>query len=266
VKQTWHLVASGTLSIASDTTYAPAEYPDPNDSTHFIGYDMDLIREVARRLCLQPNIIKAGFDAIIPDITTGSLGQGRYDLSISSFTINDKRLAKVDMIPYLTAGESVLVPKGNPGNIQKFEDMCGKTIAVQNGTVEKDELEDANGTGPGTSGRDPVCKTAGKLITIASNDDQGIVVQQVLNGRADATYQDQPVTVYFVVLHPDKLQNGPTTVAPSPQGIVIRKDNTDLESAVTAAFCGMQKDGTYARILAQWQASSEAFQTPNCPA
>src|SRR5262245_57814872 len=67
VVQGWHLVSPGTLTIASDTTYAPAEYPDPNDATHFIGYDMDLIREVARRMCLNANILKAAFDAIIPD-------------------------------------------------------------------------------------------------------------------------------------------------------------------------------------------------------
>ena len=261
-----HLVQPNTLTIASDTTYAPAEYPDPANATHFIGYDMDLIREVARRMCLQPNIVKATFDDIIPSITTGSLGQQRYDLSISSFTINDDRLKKVNMIPYLTAGESILVPKGNPKHISKFEDMCGLTVAVQNGTVELDELKDANGTGTGASSQAPVCKQAGKLITIVNNDDQGLVVQQVLNGRADATYQDEPVTIYYVFLNKSKLENGPRTVAPSPQGIVVRKDNKPLEDAITAALCSTQKDGTYKRILESWQASGEAFQTPNCPA
>src|SRR5512146_3117599 len=40
-----HLVTAGQLTIASDTTYAPAEYEDPNQAGHFIGYDMDLARE-----------------------------------------------------------------------------------------------------------------------------------------------------------------------------------------------------------------------------
>jgi polar amino acid transport system substrate-binding protein len=261
-----HLVQPNTLTIASDTTYAPAEYPDPTNATHFIGYDMDLIREVARRMCLQPNIVKATFDDIIPSISVPSLGKQRYDLSISSFTINDDRLKKVNMIPYLTAGESILVPKGNPKHITKFEDMCGLTIAVQNGTVELDELKDANGTGTGASSQAPVCKQAGKPITIVNNDDQGLVVQQVLNGRADATYQDEPVTIYYVFLNKNKLENGPRTVAPSPQGIVVRKDNKPLEDAITAALCSMEADGTYKRILESWQASGEAFQTPNCPA
>ncbi len=35
------------------------------------------------------------------------------------------------MIPYFQAGESILVPKGNPKNIKTIADMCGKIVAVQ---------------------------------------------------------------------------------------------------------------------------------------
>ena len=253
----WHLVSSGQLTIASDTTYAPAEYPDPNNPNHYIGYDMDLARELARRLCVTPNIQKATFAAIIPDLSGPPLGQQRYDMSISSFTINNDRLAKVDMIPYFTAGESILTKTGNPSGIKSINDMCGKTIAVQNGTVEKDEVDDANGTGPGTSGQAPVCKD--KKITVVSNDDQTVVVQQVLNGRADASYQDQPVTDYYVSLHKGQLQDAGITVQPSPEGIVMRKDNAPLESAIKAALDSMRSDGTYLRILTQWGQQSLAY-------
>jgi len=44
----WHLVNPGKLTIASDTTYAPAEYSDPTNPSNYIGYDMDLARESAR--------------------------------------------------------------------------------------------------------------------------------------------------------------------------------------------------------------------------
>jgi polar amino acid transport system substrate-binding protein len=254
-----HLVTPGKLTIASDTTYAPAEYKDPNDPTKFIGYDMDIAREIARRMGLTANIETATFDAIIPDISGAPLGQQKYDVSISSFTINDTRKQKVDMIPYLTAGESILVPAGNPKNITKFDDMCGKTIAVQNGTVEADEVRDANGTGPGTSGQGPDCKKAGKLIKILSYDDETVVVQQVLVGRADASYQDQPVTGYYAKLNPGKVQTGGITVQPSPEGIVVRKDNPALETAVQNALNAMRSDGTYLKILQQWGVQDLAY-------
>ena len=255
----WHLVSGGQLTVASDTTYAPAEYPDPNNAGSYIGYDMDLAREIGRRLCLHTTIVKAVFDNIIPDMSTAPLGQQRYDMSISSFTINSTRLGKVDMIPYFQAGESILTTTANGGTFKAFSDMCGKTIAVQNGTVELGELKDANGTGDGSSGQTPVCKTANKLITIVSNDDQGQVVLQVLNGRADASYQDQPVTDYYVSLHKGQLVDSGITVAPSPEGIVVRKDNAPFEDAIKAALTGMRTDGTYQRILTAWGQLSLAY-------
>lgn len=255
----WHLVNAGKLTIASDTTYAPAEYKDPNNPTQFTGYDMDLAREISKRLCLTPNIQSATFDSIIPDMSAAPLGQQKYDMSISSFTINDQRKVKVDMIPYLTAGESILVPTGNPKNIKSFDDMCGKTIAVQNGTVEADEVHDANGSGPGTSGQKPDCKNANNLIKILSYDDQSVVVQQVTSGRADASYQDQPVTGYYAKLSNGKLETGGITVPPSPEGIVVRKDNSPLESAITKALSDMRADGTYKKILSNWGVQDLAY-------
>jgi polar amino acid transport system substrate-binding protein len=258
-QSSWHLVSAGKLTIASDTTYAPAEYKDPNNPTQFTGYDMDLAREISKRLCLTPNIQSATFDSIIPDMSAAPLGQQKYDMSISSFTINDQRKIKVDMIPYLTAGESILVQKGNPKNIKTFDDMCGKTIAVQNGTVEADEVHDANGSGPGTSGQNPDCKNANNLIKILAYDDQSVVVQQVTSGRADASYQDQPVTGYYAKLSNGKLETGGITVQPSPEGIVVRKDNSPLESAITKALSDMRADGTYKKILTNWGVQDLAY-------
>ena len=147
----WQLVKSGTLTIASDTTYAPAEFSDPNNPSSYIGYDMDLARELARRLCLNPDIIKADFGAIITDVSGPPLGQQRYDLSISSFTINDARKQKVDMIPYLTAGESILVKSGNPAGTSPATRRCvARSLPPRTTPSSSTELQDLNGTGDGS--------------------------------------------------------------------------------------------------------------------
>jgi polar amino acid transport system substrate-binding protein len=255
-----HLVQSGTLTIASDTTYKPAEFVDPNDPSKFAGYDIELGNEIAKRMCLTPHFITATFG---PDLLTAiagpALGQQRYDMSISSWTINDKRLAQVNMIPYFQAGESILVPKGNPKNIKTIADMCGKIVAVQTDTAEESELKDANGEGDGSSGQEPVCKT--NKIRIQSNSDQNIVVQTVVNGQADASYQDQPVTGYYVSQNSSKADIGGVTVAPAPQGMVVRKDNPDFETAVRTALKAMVADGTYLNILKKWGVDSGQYTT-----
>jgi len=251
----FHLVANGKLTVASDTTYAPAEFKDASNKA--AGYDVDLVTEIARRLCLTADVKTADFGSIIPNLITPKLGQGTYDMSISSFTITDARKQKVDMIPYFKAGESLLVPKGNPQHFSKFEDMCGKNIAVQDNTVEQMELEDANGTGDKSSGQAPVCKS--NPVKISHNPDENLVILQVVNGAADASYQDSPVTSYYVSQHPEKLEIGPVTVSPSPEGIVMRKDNKALEDAVTAALAAMRTDGTYLRILKHWGEETGAY-------
>lgn len=253
----WHLVNPGKLTIASDTTYAPAEFSDPNDPSKYTGYDMDLAREFAKRLCLDANIIKADFGAIIPDLSGPTLGQQRYDMSISSFTINSDRQQKVDMIPYFTAGESILVAPGNPKSITSIDTMCGKTVAVQDNTVELDEVSDANGTGKGDSGQAPVCKD--NKIKVVHFPSQNDVVLQVINGSADASYQDQPVTDYFVSKNAGKVESGGITVSPAPQGIVVRKDNPTFEQSIKDALDAMRKDGTYLKILTDWGVQKLAY-------
>lgn len=250
-----HLVNSSQLTIASDTTYAPAEYVDPADPNKFLGYDMDLVREMARRLCVAPHIQTASFDSIINALSGPPLGQQPYDLSISSFTINSDRLKKVDFIPYFEAGESTLVPAGNPAGIHSISDMCGKAVSAQNGTVELFELQDANGTGKsqndGGVPQPAVCKS--NPIKILSFDSEEDVIAQVVNSRAVAAYQDQPVTDYYLSLHPGKLDHGYITNGSiGTEGIAVRKDNPALETALKQALDNMVKDGTYQRIMKAW--------------
>jgi polar amino acid transport system substrate-binding protein len=268
-QSSWHLVSSGTLTIASDTTYAPAEYRDPTTQA-FIGYDMDLIREIARRMCLTPDIHQETFGNILDLLAKPRLGQQKYDISISSFTINSARLQEVDFIPYFIAGESTLVQKGNPGHISQVSDMCGKTVSAQTGTIELAELEALNGqqVDPSTEGvaQQPLCKT--NQIKILPFDSEEQVVQQVINGRADASYQDQPVTDYYINLHTANLDHGfITTNSQGTEGIPVRKDNPDFENAVKAALNSMVSDGAYRHIMAVWGQTALAclIATNGCP-
>ncbi len=240
----FHLVTANTLTVASDTTYPPQEFQDPQNPNNYIGSDLDIIKEIGKRICLGSTVIlPTAFDSIITGLTTPQLGQQRYDLSISAFSITPDRQQKVDMIPYFQAGESLLVAPGNPENIQSLNDLCGKKVAVEKGTVELDELNMLNAAGGACVSNNV------DILSFTSQDD---VVLQLLNHRADATYQDSPVTGYYVSKNPGKVQQGPITVAPSPEGIVMRKDNPNLENAVKKALCSMVQDGTYAKILQNW--------------
>ncbi len=145
------------------------------------------------------------------------------------------------MLPYFQAGKSLLVLASNPQHITSLASLCGKSVAVQQGTAAFSELsqQDQN-----TCGSNPI-----QLLSFTSEDD---AVAQLLNGSVAATYQDSPLTDYYAFQNQSKLAPGPLIAPALPEGIVMRKDNPGLEKAVKKALCAMVQDGAYGAILKKW--------------
>ncbi len=251
-----NLVQNGELTVATDATYPPQESID--STTHkFTGMEIDLIDAFASRLCLAPNINNVQFNTIITGITSSTPGNQYYDMSISAFTINDARQMQVDMIPYFQAGESLLVPAANPKHIAKLSDLCGLAVAVEAGTVEESDIKGSGDpTNPGLNESGGLC--ASNKVNVTSYDTEDQVIQQLLTGSIDAAYQDSPVSGYYA-----KQNNGKfvevTTVANSPEGIVVRKDNAPFEDAIKGVLSDMRADGTYKSILDKWGLTALAY-------
>jgi ABC-type amino acid transport substrate-binding protein len=131
------LITAGTLTICSDTSYPPQESLDANQKP--TGSDIDLINEIGKRLGLTVVVKTTNFNAIIPALTGGTC-----DAIISAQTITADRQKQVDMIPYFAAGQAFVVVAGNPDNIKIVDDLCGKAVAAEDGTVEAMHI---NGTG-----------------------------------------------------------------------------------------------------------------------
>jgi len=176
------------------------------------------------------------FDTILDDLTLK-----RFDVVISAVTVTPERAKKVAFIPYFNAGESLLVPKGNPLHITSIADLCGLAVAVQTNTVELSDLQAQNAKCP-----------SGKKIDIRTFDSQDDVVLQLVDGHVVATYQDSPVTDYYLQQHPGAFQVGGTVVNAAPEGIVVRKGDTSMYNAIKAAFDSLVQDGTYDRLLQKW--------------
>lgn len=238
------LLTPGTLTVGSDTTYPPQEYIDTTTGKA-AGFDIDLIAAVAQRMGLKVNVVSTGFNTIID-----SLSAKRFDVVISAMTINSDREKKVDFIPYFNAGESLLVQKGNPHNLKSVSDLCGLAVGVQNGTVEQTDLQTA----------DANCKKAGKPgINMTVLQDQTAVVQLLATNRVVATYQDSPVTDYYIKQNPGQFEVGGSVVNAAPEGIAVRKGDTSMFNAVQTAFNSLKADGTYTNLINKWGLTSEAI-------
>ena len=225
----------GTLSIGSDTAYAPAEFIDADGKTP-VGFDIDTVKAVAAVLGLDAEIESSSFDGIIPAI--GS----KYDLGISAFTITDERTAEVNMISYATAGSQFGVSAGNPDDFDP-ENLCGATIGVQTATIQDEELAAAA----------KACKKDGEdAIDVVQYESQADVTTNLVGGKLQAMYADSPITAYAVEQTSGDVETIGEIRDAAPYGIVVAQDNDELTEAVQAAVQKLIDDGTLKTAFAAW--------------
>ena len=225
----------GKLTIGTDTTYAPNEFVD--DSNKNVGMDIDLGDAIAQELGLTADFQAASFDGIL-----AGLSAGKFELAMSSFSVNTERLQTVDMVSYFTAGTSMAVLKGNPAGLS-LDTLCGHTVAVQKGTTQSDDL----------AARSATCTQGGKLaITISDFQAQTDVALALTSKRADAMLADSPVVDYAIKQTNGQLAKVGNSYANAPYGIGVAKNKGDLAKAVQGAVQALIDDGSYKKILDKW--------------
>lgn len=226
----------GTLDVGTDASYAPSEFLGGDGKT-IEGFDVDLFNAVGKKLGLKVTFTNAKFDSII----TGVQG-GKFDLGVSSFTVNEDRMKQVNMVSYFSAGTQWASAPGNPKDVNPDE-PCGVTVAVQKGTVQQEEDLPA---------KQEACKKAGKPVKVLVYEGQDQATAAVASGKADAMLADSPVVAYAVQQSEGKLEALGDIYDAAPYGYVVPMDQKPLAEAIVAALESLAEDGAYEEILADW--------------
>jgi polar amino acid transport system substrate-binding protein len=232
---------AGKLIIGTDSSYAPSEFLDADGKT-VIGFDVDLFNAVAQKLGLTTDWQSATFDSIIPGVSSG-----KYNVGVSSFTVNADREKEATMVSYFSAGTQWAA---KTGSTITPDTACGKKIAVQTGTVQVDDITAKNK------------KCGSNKITVDQYQKQSDATNAVVTGKDDAMLADSPVSAYAV-----KQTNGQLALIgeiydSAPYGYVVGKDKTDLADALNAALQALIADGTYKTVLDKWGVSAGAITAP----
>jgi polar amino acid transport system substrate-binding protein len=226
--------SAGVIKIGTDATYAPNEFL-AGDGKTIQGVDVDVFNAVAAKFGVKTEWNPADFGSII-----NGVNGNKYDIGISSFTINDERKKQVNMVSYFSAGTQWATATGNPKGIDP-ENACGKNIAVQSNTVQ--EAEDL-----------PVRqkKCGSNKINVLSFKDQTQATAAVVSGKADAMLADSPVVAYAVKQSGGKLEALGDIYDAAPYGYVVPKDQTEFAEAIVEALKEIEKDGAYKAALEKW--------------
>jgi polar amino acid transport system substrate-binding protein len=226
--------SAGVIKIGTDPTYAPSEFL-AGDGKTVQGFDVDLFNQVAAKFGVKTEWQPSKFGSII----TGVNGK-KYDMGISSFTINPERMKQVDMVKYFNAGTQWATQKGNPKGVDP-DNACGKNIAVQTGTVqETDDL----------AARQKKCGS--NKINVLSYDSQAQATSAVVTGKADAMLSDSPVVAYAVLQTGGKLEALGDIYDAAPYGYVLPKGETEFGQAIVEALKQLEQEGAYKAALEKW--------------
>lgn len=238
------LEEGGEFLFCTDVPYPPAETQVGDE---FVGYEIDIAREVAKRLGTTAEFQKTAFDGIIP-----ALQAKKCDAIISSMNSTEERKQEVDFVDYMSVGQSILTTPELADSVETLEDLSGRTVAVQVGTTLRDAVNAEN----------EELKAAGKEpIGVKSFPGAAEAANALRGGDVDAFFADSPVAAEYVNRDPEAFAFGGEPIDPLAVGIALRKEDDELQEAVQTAIDEMYEDGTMDEILEEWKIEGFALES-----
>ena len=216
-----------TYVIATDTTFAPFEFQDENGN--FVGIDMDLIRDIAQDQGFSVDIRPLGFDAALQAVQAN-----QADGVIAGMSITDERKNVFDFSePYFESGVQMAVLETTE-DINSYEDLRGKRVAVKNGTEGAEFAESIKN------------EYGFETVYFA---DSASMFDEVRTGNSQAVFEDYPVLQYGIAQG-----NGFKTVtekeAGASYGFAVNKGrNAELLQKFNAGLNNLRESGRYDEIL-----------------
>ncbi|MDF1486748.1 glutamate ABC transporter substrate-binding protein [Tessaracoccus caeni] len=196
------------------------------------GFDVEIGKIIAAELGIAEADIK--WEETVSQNREPFIQNGQVDIVIATYTINDTRKEVIDFAgPYYIAGQSFLVPKGNPQGITGPDKVGTNTVCTVTGsTSEKNILEYVD---------------AAKVITLDKYSD---CLEPIRTGEAQALTTDNVILAGLVSGAPDEFEVIDSTFTEEPYGIGLKKDDTEFRNFINDVLEASYKDGRWA---AAWE-------------
>ncbi|BAY37912.1 polar amino acid ABC transporter inner membrane subunit [Nostoc sp. NIES-2111] len=226
-------VGKDTLTMITSPDYPPYEFYDTKGGNRqIVGFDVDIANTLAQRLGFKLQIMESDFNGLIP-----ALQANRADFVMAGMTPTPERRKNVDFsIIYYEAKDTIVAPKTS--DLKQPQDLVGKTVGVQLGTIQEQNAKKIAGKFPG--------------IQLKQLNRVPEAIQEIKSGRIDAAIVEDTVAKGFAQANPELEFNvipsdegsgsaiafpkGSQLVAPFNQVLQQMRDNGELEKLATKWF------------------------------
>lgn len=224
---------TGRLVIGVNVPYAPNEFK--NSSGEIVGFDVDLMKAVARTMGLVPEFRETGFEGILP-----SVADGNFNVGMSSITDTAEREEQVDFVTYFQAGTLWARRAGtaaDPGS------PCGLRVGVAYGTIQETEEIPAKSDACVAAGLPPIEEV------VRTHQDE--VTAALIAGEIDAMTADSPVAGFAIKLSGGALEPAGEVFDSAPYGWPVAK-GSGLAESLRLALVHVMESGQYRTIATMW--------------
>jgi polar amino acid transport system substrate-binding protein len=231
------IIQRGELRVGFEAGYLPFEMADKTG--RFIGFDIDMAKEMAKAMDVKFVPVNTSWDGIIPALNTK-----KFDILISGMTITQKRNLSVNFAdPYIIVGQTILLNKKWEGKVKSYKDLNDPKFVITSKL--------------GTTGEQAVKRMIPRA-TYKSFEVESEAALEMMNGKADATVYDLPFCATFMaqqgagkVIFLDE----PFTF--EPLAWAIRKGDPDFMNWLNNFLRQVKNDGRYDVIYNKWIRSTD---------
>ena len=227
------LITSGKLLVCTHLSYKPFQFKD--DAGNVVGFDVDLMDLVAKKLGVTQEIVDIEF----AQITSGAaFAANKCDLGAAATTIReDRSKAILFSDPYFEATQALLTKKDS--GIKDLAGLRGKKLGVQTDTTGQDYAKanaDANG------------------YEIVVFEDMPSQLAAVLSNRVQAAVNDNGVVFDYARENPTSEVTAEFNTG-EKYGFMAKRDDangTALTKVVNEVLTTAKSDGAYNTIYKKW--------------
>ncbi|MEA3406572.1 MAG: ABC transporter substrate-binding protein [Chloroflexota bacterium] len=220
----------GVLRVGMDASYPPFEWID--ERGEFVGYDVDLARELARRWGVEPQFVNVHFDGLYD-----ALEAEKVDLLISALP-HDRAMTQ-DVVysePYFNAGQVLVVARGDT-SMRSVEDLDGRCVGVELGARSHQWVRQ-------------LARDQGLSVEIVTGRHPENVFAFLEEGSADAVICDRVTAYGYMKGRALRIVDPPLTNAPFV--MAGRADSRLLMKKVDEALGAWREVGFLADLEERW--------------
>jgi len=224
---------AGVLRVGTYFVNPPFEFASGQER---VGFEVDLMNEIARRLSLRTVFVDTRWEVIL-----GEMQRNLYDCIVGGITITPERQKVLAWsVPYMTTTLSLVVDAARSPAAMTLADLKDATVGVQAATTDYDAAVAMERAGQ-------IGKV--KVYLFAQIAD---AMKDLAAGRIGAVMKVYPVAAWLARQTPGLRILGQVPDNPQPLGVGFNLDNPGLMAAVNGALAAMQRNGSYKALVDRW--------------